>query len=196
MILDLEIMNIVLDIVHEDFTGDAREDRTKLELVEIRPRDGQFSRVSLSASISPNDPAKPDEWHDEEASRSSGSGDYNEYNFTDYKESGLGQFFNLRFSVDFNMNFTKFDFSPGADKRTEALEIAKTVFVRTHRAMLDAGERHQGKFRPLYAADEFGFRLVRAGNCVKHRVLRPGGSDRQPIFKGKMWLQFETYLEP
>lgn len=188
-------MRIILDIVHEDFTGDPREDRNKLELVEIRPRTGSFSRVSLSASISPNDPAKPDEWHDEEASRSSGSGDYNEYNFTDYKETGLGQFMNLRFTVDFNMNFTKFDFTEGREKRAEALEIAKTIFARIHYNLLLAGEHLGGKFTPLYQADDFGFRMIRSGNCIKRRVLRPGGSDRQPIFKGKMWLQFETYLE-
>jgi len=186
--LATEIMRVLLDLVHESYADLPRDDRSRLELVEIRPKSGKFSRVKLSCSISPNDPADPDSWLDEEIT--SPGKEYNAYSATQFIEMGLGQYYNFRYTIDFTFFFMNAKMS-----REESLEVAQLILVRIHQAVLQAGERVGGAFGVLHKSDDFGFKLVRGGNAVKKRQLRPGGSDKKPLYRGKMWLQFETYIE-
>lgn len=187
-VLSTNIIYALLDIIHETHAGLPRDDKSRLELVEIRPRSGTFSKVKLSCSIAPNDPADPSYWLDEEASWPGDA--YNAYPTRDFIEMGLNQRFNMRFSIDFTMFFMN-----ARVGRDEALRTAQLIFARLHQAILAAGERRGGKFGPLYRADDYGFSLVRGNNAVKKRQLRPGGSDKKPLYKGRMWLQFECLIE-
>jgi hypothetical protein len=56
-------------------------------------------------------------------------------------------------------------------------------------------EKRNGRFSELYKKDDYGMGLVNANRAVKKVSLRAGGSKTKTLYKGKMWLQFEVYLE-
>ena len=190
IILRVELMRAVLDIINETYVDLPRDDRTRLSLVQIRPRSGEFSKVALSCSVAPNDPSNPENWYDEEIA--SPGKQYNLYQGARYLEMGLNQYYNLRFTVDFNFFFMRQGIS-----KEESLESAEIVFARIHQALLLAGEDQAGRFSSLYHSDSFGMKLARGGaaRCLKRKELRPGGSVKKPLYKGRMWLQFESLLE-
>jgi len=188
VVLETELMQTILDIIQEEHSGLPRDDKSKLSLTEIRPRSSEFSKVALSCSIAPNDPSDPDKWLDEEMTNPGAA--YNAYPGKQYTELGIGQFYNTRFTIDFNLFFQNLD----ADK-IEALESAQLIFKRIHHAIIREGDVRNGKFARLRKADDFGHHLVRSNNAVKKKQLRPGGSGKKTLYKGKMWLQFETYFD-
>jgi hypothetical protein len=187
--LAVQIIRVLLDIIHETHTGLEREDRSRLELIEIRPRSEEFADVPLSCSISPNDPADPIFWVDEEPVPPGQK--YNTYPVAAAQEMGLGQYFNLRYTIDFTLFFQDLNVS-----RDEALIASQKILSRIHRAIIEEGAKRGGKLAALRRGDEFGHKLVRATNAVKRRLMLPRGAKEETFYKGKLWLQFETYFEP
>lgn len=187
-ILHVNLMHAVLNIINETYTGLPAEDPSRLELVEIRPRSGDFSKVTLSCSIAPNDPADPTNWIDEELAWPGNL--FN--NGVRQIEMGGGQYFNKRYTVDFNFFFMREGIG-----REQSIEIAELIFARIHSALVAAGRNQGGEFETLFIQDDLGFSLARTGaaRSVKRMQLRPGGSSKKTLYKGKMWLQFETYIE-
>ena len=106
-------------------------------------------------------------------------------------ETGLDQYYNLRFTIDFTM----FLLDIGV-KGDEAYEITETILERLHFAILNEGSRRGGAFSKLFTTDEFGHKLINANRAVKKRHARPGGSAKKTLYKARMWLQFEAYIEP
>jgi hypothetical protein len=187
-VLVIEIMQTVLDIIHQTVTGLERDDPTRLRLVELRPRAEEFADVSLSCTISHNDPDDWDKWNDEEAAAPGSA--YVYYSGKRHLETGLNQPMNLRFTVDFVLFFQ--DLGLTSEKAIKAAEI---IMARIHHAILWEGQ-HRGRFGPLHRGDDFGHKVVNATRAVKRMRMLPQGSDEETFFKGKMWLQFETLYEP
>jgi hypothetical protein len=105
-------------------------------------------------------------------------------------ELGGGHYINLRFTVFFTLFYNELGFS-----RKVAFESSRIMLDRIHRAIFEAGLMPGGVFGDLQRSDDFGCHLVRAMNAVKKRRLVPAGSEGEPFYRGKMWLQFEAYME-
>jgi hypothetical protein len=181
-------MYTVLDIIHETYTGLPREDSSRLDLVEIRPKSEEFADVPLSASVSPNDPADEDGWRDAEIA--SPGAQYNQYDSAKYIEMGLGQYFNLRYTVDFT-----FFFKQRGANRDQSLVTSQLILRRIHAAIVRESDVRKGKLAKLRQKDDLGFHLVRGSNAVKATRMLPRGSRDETLYRGKMWLQFEAFLE-
>lgn len=188
-LLSINLMYVILDIVNQTYTGLPLEDDSRLDLVEIRPRSEEFADVPLSVSISPNDPADSTGWMHTEIT--SPGAEYNKYEGTKFVELGLGQPWNYRYTVDFTFFFQERGFS-----REKALEVAMLILARIHQAVILEGENGRGKIAQLRRGDDLGFHLVRGSNAVKRYYVVPRGSRDETLYRGKMWLQFEAYLEP
>ncbi len=188
--ISLTLIQILLNIIHQESTGLDRDDPTRLRLIEVQPRSEEFADLILSCSISPNDPDNPDDWLDEEIV--SPGNKYNIQGSKSYLEiGGSGQFFNLRFTASFTLFFQDLGIDPDV-----ALESSRLIMARIHRAVLREGSSRRGAFSSAYRTDDFGVRLTNASRAVKKRVMLPRGSSDEAFYKGKMYFQFEVLLDP
>ncbi len=189
-LMPLMLMEAILDIIHNSYTGQPAQpaDLAQLELIEIRPRSEGFADVPLSCSVSPGDPADSDGWVDEEM-QSPGS-KFNAYGGRQMIETGLGQPFNLRFTVDFTLFFQEIGLT-----RKQSLVVSQTIISRIHKDIILAGSTRNGRLANI-RRDDFGTSMMRSQNAVKRRRMLPRGSEEETFYKGKMWLQFEVYMEP
>jgi hypothetical protein len=101
-----------------------------------------------------------------------------------------GHYFNLRFTIFFTLFYNELGIS-----RNKSFEASRMMLDRIQRAIFDAGLNPDGAFGKLRRGDDYGCHLVRAMNAVKKRRLIPAGSEEESFYKGKMWLQFEVYME-
>lgn len=187
-ILVIELMQAVLDVINQTVTGLERDNPERLRLVEIRPRAEEFADLSLSCSVSHNDPAAPEQWNDEE--QAAPGSDYNYFSGVRHLELGNNQPLNVRFTVDFTLFFQ--DLGLSSDR---AIKAAEHIMARIHHRFLIEGQQ-RGRFKPMFHGDKFGHKLINANRCVKRMRMLPRGSDEETFLKGKMWLQFETLFEP
>jgi hypothetical protein len=190
-VISTMIIEALLQIIRATHPGTLNEpvdEHSQLDLVEIRPKSEGFADVPLSCSISPNDPADSEGWVDEENIAQS-SFRYNPWSGSAFKEMGSGQFFNIRFIVDFTLFFQEMGLS-----RDEAMQAANLILARIHRAIQLAGSERKGALIGL--RDSFGTHLINPNNAVKKRRMLPRGSDEETFYKGKLWLQFDVWMEP
>lgn len=169
-------------------TGLKLTDPTRLNLIEIGPRSEEFADAGLSCFICPNDPEDPDGWADEEITEPGKK--YNTTASTTMIESGGGQFFNLRFTIIFVLFYNELGIS-----RQEAFVASRVMLDRIQRAIFDAGLSEGETFGKLFRGDKSKFHLFHASRAVKKRRLTPSGSETETFYRGKMWLQFEAYME-
>jgi hypothetical protein len=186
--LSINLMQTVVDIIGAQQKGLAKNDPTRLRLVEIGPRSEEFADAALSCFICPNDPDNPDGWADEEITAP--GREYNAYSDKSMLEMGGGHYFNLRFTVFFTLFYNDLGVT-----RQKAFESSRIMLDRIGRAIFEAGLEPEGVFGKLRRGDDYGCHLVRAMNAVKKRRLIPSGSEGETFYKGKMWLQFEVYME-
>lgn len=186
--LSIKLMQAVVDIINEQQAGLPKNDPTRLRLVEIGPKSEEFADSGLSCYVCPNDPDDPDGWTDDEITEPGRN--YNAHSNKTMLELSGGHYINLRFTIFFTLFYNDLGVS-----RQVAFESSRVMFDRIHRAIFEAGLKPDGVFRPLYRSDDFGCHLVRAMNAVKKRRLIPAGSDQETFYRGKMWLQFEVYME-
>lgn len=186
--LSINLMQTVVDLINASQKGLKKTDPTRLRLVEIAPRSEDFADMALSCYVCPNDPEDPDGWPDEEITEPGKR--YNAYSDKSMLELGGGHYFNLRFTIFFTLFYNDL----GVSRKT-AFEASRQILDRIQRAIFEAGLEPGGAFGKLQRADDYGCHLVRAMNAVKKRRLIPAGSDAETFYKGKMWLQFEAYME-
>jgi hypothetical protein len=186
--LSINLMQAVVDIINEQQQGLAKSDPTRLRLVEIAPRSESFADAALSCYVCPNDPDDPDGWVDEEITEPGRK--YNAYSDQSMLELSGGHYFNLRFTIFFTLFYNDLGIS-----RKKAFEASRVMFDRIQRAIFEAGLKPGGQFAQLFRGDDYGCHLVRAMNAVKKRRLIPAGAEEDTFYKGKMWLQFEAYME-
>ncbi|MBE7473127.1 MAG: hypothetical protein HS114_28690 [Anaerolineales bacterium] len=186
--LSINLMQTVVEIINEQQKGLKKNDPTRLRLVEIGPKSEDFADSGLSCYICPNDPDDPDGWADEEITEPG-----RQFNTTSNKsmlELGGGHYFNLRFTIFFTLFYNELGIN-----RKVAFESSRIMLDRIQRAIFEAGLVPNGPFGKLQRADDFGCHLVRSMNAVKKRRLTPAGSEGETFYRGKMWLQFEAYME-
>jgi hypothetical protein len=186
--LSINLMQTIVDIINEQQKGLPKNDPSRLRLVEIAPRSENFADAALSCYVCPNDPDDPDGWADEEITEPGKK--YNAYSDKSMLEMSGGHYFNLRFTIFFTLFYNELGIS-----RKKAFEASRVMLDRIQRAIFDAGLKPDGAFGKLRRGDEYGCHLVRAMNAVKKRRLIPAGSEEESFYKGKMWLQFEVYME-
>lgn len=189
--LSIRIMQALVQIIQDQQANLEPNDPSRLRLVEIGPKSEDFADLALTCLICPNDPDDPDGWCDEEITEPGRN--FNAYSDKRLVELSGGQNYNLRFTIFFTLFYNEL----GIDRQT-AFEASRTMFSRIHRAIFEAGLYHgdgRGYFGPLRRSDDYGCHLVRAMNAVKRRRLTPAGSSEESFYRGKMWLQFEAYME-
>lgn len=186
--LSINLMQAVVDIINEQQKNLPKKDPTQLRLVEIAPRSEEFADSGLSCYICPNDPDDPDGWADEEVTAPGRA--YNAYSDRSMLELSGGHYFNLRFTIFFTLFYNDLGIT-----RQKAFEASRVMLDRIQRAIFEAGLKPDGPFARLFRGDDYGCHLIRAMNAVKKRRLIPAGSDAETFYKGKMWLQFEVYME-
>jgi hypothetical protein len=187
--LSMNLMRTIVEIIESQQAGLPKKDPTRLRLVEIAPRSEEFADSGLSCYICPNDPDNPDGWTDEEITEPGKK--YNATSSATMIESGGGQFYNLRFTIFFTLFFNDL----GGINRQKAFESSRTILDRIHRAIFEAGLVSGGPFGQLRHKDDYKCHLHSFANAVKKRRLIPAGSDTDTFYRGKMWLQFEVYME-
>lgn len=186
--LSINLMQTVVDIINEQQKGLKKTDPTRLRLVEIGPKSEEFADSGLSCYVVPNDPDDPDGWCDEEITAPGRQ--YNAYSEKTMLELGGGHYFNLRFTIFFTLFYNDLGIS-----RQKAFEASRIMLDRIQRAIFEAGLVPNGPFGKLQRSDDHGCHLVRSMNAVKKRRLIPSGSEDETFYRGKMWLQFEAYME-
>jgi hypothetical protein len=188
-LLAINLMYVVMDIIHETYTGLPASDHSKLNLLQLRPRSEAFADVPLSASIAPNDVANSRDWRNEEMTWPGSK--YNTNSSKDLVEvGGLGGYYNFRYTVDFTLFFQELGLTPD-----EGLVAAMSIIMRIIHAIMVESERQGGKLAKLRKADDLGFSLFRSSNAVKAWHMIPRGSDQEVLYRGKAWLQFEVEKE-
>lgn len=185
--IETEIMKVIKRILEEAQAGLPSDDPTRLRLIEIAPRSESFSDSVLSCYIAPNDPEDPDKWADEEITEP--GKEYNSYTAKNITELGGGQYYNIRFTVHFYLAYNDLGLS-----RQTAYESSRVILNRSHHALMTQGMAN-GAFMQLQRGDINNTHMVRASRCVKKRRLIPSGSEEDTFLRGKMWLQFEVYME-
>jgi hypothetical protein len=185
----MNLMRTLVEIINQQQAGLEKKDPTRLRLIEIAPRSEEFADSGLSCYICPNDPDEPDGWTDEEITEPGKK--YNTTSAANVIESGGGQFYNLRFTIFFTLFYNDL----GGVDRQKAFESSRIMLDRVHRAIFEAGLVTGGPFGQLQHKDDSKFHLHSFNNAVKKRRLIPAGSDTEPFYRGKMWLQFEVYME-
>jgi hypothetical protein len=186
--ISINLMQTVVDIINEQQKELSKKDPTRLRLVEIGPKSEDFADSGLSCYICPNDPDDPDGWADEEITAPGRA--YNAYSDKSMLELSGGHYFNLRFTIFFTLFYNDLGIS-----RKKAFESSRVMLDRIQRAIFEAGLKPNGPFGKLQRGDDSGFHLIRAMNAVKKRRLIPSGSEDETFYRGKMWLQFEAYME-
>jgi len=186
--LSISLMQTLVDIINQQQKGLDKNDPTRLRLVEIAPRSEEFADSALSCYICPNDPDDPDGWTDEEITAPGRA--YNAYPSESMLELGGGHYLNLRFTIFFTLFYNDLGVT-----RKKAFAASRVMLDRIQRAIFEAGLEPGGVFGKLRRADDYGCHLVRAMNAVKKRRLIPAGSEDESFYRGKMWLQFEVYME-
>lgn len=186
--LSINLMRTVVEIINKQQANLPKSDPTRLRLVEIGPRSEDFADSGLSCYICPNDPDDPDGWADEEITAPGRQ--YNAYSDKSMLELGGGHYFNLRFTIFFTLFYNDL----GVSRKT-AFESSRVMLDRIQRAIFEAGLQPNGPFGKFQRGDDTKVHLVRSMNAVKKRRLIPSGSADETFYKGKMWLQFEAYME-